>query len=106
MRINQLERNFRIIVGYRFDEHRCAFAQYNAANDKVQFVNQAMCKQVIPQDSTSKNDNLFAWFAFKFGDFVIHIFTANDGGGILPDSSVSRAETVRYCHFFYFVVKT
>jgi hypothetical protein len=77
--INEPKRDCWLVV-----EEWSACAYYDGADHQVEFVNQTMGQQVVPECAAAKDQDVFAVLAFEFGNLRVRVCAADDAGGMLP----------------------
>jgi hypothetical protein len=85
-------------------EHRRARAQHDRADHQVQFVDQSVGQQVVPERAAAEDQDVFAGLAFEFGDLLVSVCPANYAG-VVPRLRLIRGEGVGHDHLVYGVVE-
>src|SRR5215203_408682 len=71
---------------------------------QVQFVDQSVGQQVVPERAAAEDQDVFAGLAFEFGDLLVSVCPANYAG-VVPWLRLIRGEGVGHDHLVYGVVE-
>jgi hypothetical protein len=85
------KRNSRLAV-----EYWCACADDDRADHQVEFVNQIMRQQIVPEYMAAKHQDIIAGLAFEFGDLFVRVGAADDAGVLVPRFRLFCGQAVRY----------
>src|SRR6266542_6188128 len=89
---------------FRIRPHGLWSHSYDLADHQVEFVNQIMSQQIIPEYVAAKNQDIFAPLASEFGDLLVSVCAADDAG-VLPRSRLFCGHAVCYDRFVYGVIE-